>query len=109
MSDISVVPDALRSYGAAMGSVSAAVASTGAFDTAGNLAAMTPVFGLIGQDFLAAFAVAQANHAQNYADLATLFGHHARLAHQSAAGYESTDGQTRHRLGSINAALGDLA
>ncbi|NUS42156.1 MAG: hypothetical protein HOQ24_00430, partial [Mycobacteriaceae bacterium] len=54
MGNIEVSPEALRAYGASAGAISTELAATGGFDLAANLAAMVPVFGLIGQDFLAA-------------------------------------------------------
>jgi hypothetical protein len=88
---VSVSPNALRRYGETAGAIASEVSSAGAFDLAGNLAAMTASFGLIGQDFLAMFAPAQADHAANYAALASVFAARARHAAANAACYESTD------------------
>lgn len=96
-----VSPSELRAYGAKAGAISAQLAATGAFDLAGNVAAMVPVFGVIGQDFLAAFGVAQASHAAEYAKVAETFGSRAALAQSSADGYEETDNQHAESIRNI--------
>lgn len=99
--NMQVSPAALRTYGAAAEGISTTLAASGAFDLAGNVAAMTPVFGLVGQDFLAAFAVAQANHAKAYGDVASAFGGRAQLARHSADAYEDIDNKHADALRAI--------
>jgi hypothetical protein len=105
---VSVSPNALRQYGNTANAIAAELGSAGAFDLAGNLAAMTPVFGLIGQDFLAAFAVAQANHAKNFADVTSVFAQRAQHAHATAASYEDTDRTHAAALGAAGEGLAGL-
>jgi hypothetical protein len=96
-----VSPAALRAYGRTAEEISAQLAASGAFDLAKNVAALVPVFGLIGQDFLAGFTVAQASHAKAYGDVAAAFGNRARLAHTSADTYERSDNEHADALRAI--------
>lgn len=109
MSNVEVTPDALRAYGNTAAGISAELAGAGSFDLAANIAAMVPVFGLIGQDFLAAFGVAQANHAANITDLATNFGNRAQMAHHSAQAYENHDASLSKALKAVNTQIGGQA
>jgi hypothetical protein len=61
---------AVTALGATHKGVAAQIAAAGNFDAAGNVEAMTPVFGIIGADYLAMFALAQILHAQDINDLA---------------------------------------
>lgn len=102
MSDgIRVTPAALRDYAGTAGGISSALSVVGAVDAARNLAIMAPVFGLIGEDFLAAFAVAQANHIKGITDLAAYFGAHATNATSNAKAYERVDRDHASALNSI--------
>ncbi|MFI9506344.1 type VII secretion target [Nocardia sp. NPDC052566] len=91
MSELVAAPDAIRAYGDAAVAMATGVAAAGAFDQTATMAAAAPVFGLIGQDFLFAFAVAQGNHAASVLELANVYAATALTAHQSAGTYESTD------------------
>ncbi|MEV4124622.1 type VII secretion target [Nocardia sp. NPDC049707] len=91
MSDIAAVPDAIRAYGDAAATMAANVATAGAVNQAATMAAAIPVFGLIGQDFLGAFAVAQGNHLQSVGELAYVHAMTAVSLHEGAATYQTTD------------------
>lgn len=93
--------DGIRSYGNTAAEVAARIAGAAGFDLAENVAALTPVFGAVGAEFLAAFAVAQANHAQSVAALAGNFTATAAAAHATAAGYEVVDRTTAGTVGSV--------
>jgi hypothetical protein len=91
MSDIVVAPDTFRKYGEVANEMAARTASVGAVDQAAIIAAALPVFGLIGQDFLAAFAGAQANHFAGVAQLAEVHAATAATAHAGANAYQAAE------------------
>ncbi|WP_348537884.1 type VII secretion target [Nocardia brasiliensis] len=78
------------------------VATAGAVDQAATIATVVPVFGLIGQEFLAAFAFAQANHLSSVAELAAVHAGTALTAHQAASTYEVTDSASGAAIGSVS-------
>lgn len=106
MSDLVANASAIRGYGAAAAQMATGVATAGAFDQAATMAAVTPVFGLIGQDFLFAFAGAQANHASSVFELANVHAATAMAAFQGAAEYEASEAVSG---GEFNAAASELA
>src|SRR5439155_13283601 len=65
MTDFSAETDAMRAFAATHESVAADIAGAGNMDTVSHVAAMTPVFGIIGADYLAMFAAAQVLHCQD--------------------------------------------
>lgn len=83
--------DGLHEYGNTAAAVAERILGAGSFDLAANIAALTPVFGAIGADFLAAYAVAQANHAKSVAELGGHFVATAVSSRATAAGYRSVD------------------
>ncbi|NKY54957.1 type VII secretion target [Nocardia flavorosea] len=91
MYDLQAAPDAIHAYGDSEAITAAEVATAGATNQAALIAAAVPVFGLIGQDFLAAFAVAQANNLLSVNEIAAVHAATAVAAHQSAATYEATE------------------
>ncbi|KAF0848250.1 MULTISPECIES: type VII secretion target [Nocardia] len=101
MSHFEVVPDALRAYGSASAAMASGVASAAAVDQAATVAAVVPVFGLIGQELLASYAFAQANHLSSVAELAAVHAGTALTAHQGAATYEGVDGASGMDIGSV--------
>jgi len=82
--------------------MAAGVASAGAVDQAATIGTVVPVFGLIGQEFLASFAFAQANHLSSVAELAAVHAGTALTAHQAASTYESVDGESSAAIGSVS-------
>lgn len=102
MSLISVTSEAIRGYGDASATMAADIVVAGATNQAATLAAAVPVFGLIGQDFLAAFAVAQANNLSSVAELAYVHGMTAVAAHESAALYDTTEAAAVTDFGTIS-------
>ncbi|MEV0252252.1 hypothetical protein AB0H76_37090 [Nocardia sp. NPDC050712] len=91
MSDLVASPEAIRGYAAASVAMATSVATAGAFDQTATMAAAAPVFGLIGQDFLFAFGVAQANHASSTMELAAVHAATAAAATAGAAAYDATE------------------
>ncbi|MBF6133822.1 hypothetical protein IU501_12520 [Nocardia otitidiscaviarum] len=91
MSNLIATPDAIRGYGDASAAMAGAVLGAASTDQAATIAAIVPVFGLIGQDFLAAFAYAQANHFSSAAELAAVHAGTAVAAYEAAGTYEAVD------------------
>ncbi|KAF0848282.1 hypothetical protein [Nocardia caishijiensis] len=71
----------ISNYGATNAAMATQVAAAGAADAGASMAAAVPIFGLIGQDFLAAFAVAQGNNLASVTEIAAV---HAGTALVSA-------------------------
>lgn len=92
----------MRAFATTHQGVAADIAGAGSFDTAAHVAALTPVFGLIGADYLAMFAGAQALYARNIGNLANRVGTIARAAHTSAATFDGTDGSFAGRIGALS-------
>ena len=105
MSDLTVVPDAIRGYGDVCATMATGVATAGSVDQAATIAAVVPVFGLIGQDFLAAFAYAQGNHLFSVGQLAAVHAASSANSFASAATYEATDGASGAGITSVATAL----
>lgn len=96
-----VVPDGIRDYGNTAAQAAEQIGSAGAIDLAANLTALAPVLGPIGADFLASYAIAQANHAKQVGALANHYAQTAVVAHSTAESYDSTDGATSADLGAV--------
>lgn len=101
MNDLSVQTEALRALATTHEGVAAEISSAGNFDTAAHVAALTPVFGLIGADYLAMFAGAQVRYARNISDLSHRVGAIASAANTSAATYDGTDESFASRIDTL--------
>ncbi|ATL68574.1 type VII secretion target [Nocardia terpenica] len=106
MSDLSVETDAVRAFAATHEGVAADIAGAGNFDTVTHVAAMTPVFGIIGADYLAMFAAAQLLHAKDINDLSAKCDHLGKAAFGSAAVFDDTDQSSAGTLGNIGTQIG---
>ncbi|WP_419220785.1 hypothetical protein [Gordonia sp. CPCC 206044] len=62
-----------------------------AIDTGATIAALVPAFGLIGQDFVAATIVAQANHVRGVGELAAVHAATAAAAVAGLTGFTAQD------------------
>ncbi|WP_433711628.1 hypothetical protein ACQP2U_36100 [Nocardia sp. CA-084685] len=102
MNKIVATTDAIRRYGDASAALATDVALAGATNQVATMAAAIPVFGLIGQDFLATFAVAQANNLTSVAELAHVHGMSAVAAYESAALYDGTEAVASADFGQIS-------
>ncbi|MBU3064917.1 hypothetical protein KO481_25725 [Nocardia sp. NEAU-G5] len=91
MNEVVVIPGAFRAHGDLNATQAGLVTTAGTVDQVAAIQAATAVFGPIAADFLAAFAVAQANHARAVAELAQVHTATAAAAQAAAANYESTD------------------
>jgi len=91
---IRVVPDGIRAYGTTNIHAAEQVAQAGAFDLQANITALSPAMGLIGGEFLGAFAAAQSEHTRAVGQLALAYASNGVAAHEAAAGYEGVDAGT---------------
>lgn len=106
LNGFSAVPDEIRAYGDVAAGAAAHIAATEGLEVAANVAALAPVFGVIGADFLATYAATQATHAGSVAALANVFAGAGTVAHAIAAAYEQADHATASALGTARTALG---
>ncbi|WP_067695649.1 type VII secretion target [Nocardia jejuensis] len=81
----------IAAYGTEHAGIATQIAGAAAADTVSALAQAVPVFGLIGQDFLLAFAVAQGNYLASSAEVAAVHGQTAVSAMSAVGVYEGTD------------------
>ncbi|MFZ2174769.1 MAG: type VII secretion target [Rhodococcus sp. (in: high G+C Gram-positive bacteria)] len=109
MSDVFVVTDGIRSYGATAAQAAEQITSAAAIDLAANIAALAPVLGPIGADFLASFAAAQLTHARSVAELAVHYAETSAAAHATADSYDSTDHASASAVAWTSGQLGGLA
>ncbi|MGJ0120367.1 type VII secretion target [Williamsia sp. MIQD14] len=105
MTDFVADPNAIRGYGAASSAIGGVIDSASAMDLAANVAVMVPVFGLIGQDFLASFGMSQFANAVSTASLVAVHQGTAVSAVSTAAKYEGADGDTSAALNSAASSL----
>ena len=83
MSSVMMVGEAVEGLAATSATMGTALATAGGVNAAANTAAMVAVFGLIGQEFVVAFATAQAAHLAAVGGLAAV---HAGTAASMLAG-----------------------
>ncbi|MEU1985378.1 type VII secretion target [Nocardia sp. NPDC019395] len=102
MNHVHAFPEAIRQYGNASAAMATGVAAAAEVDQVATIAAATPVFGLIGQEMLIAFAYAQANHLASVAELAGVHAGTALTAYQAAASYEGADAGSAANIGTVN-------
>ncbi|TQF65993.1 hypothetical protein FK531_19165 [Rhodococcus spelaei] len=91
MTQISAVTDGIRAYGVTAETMSAQVRAAAVGAAASGPALLGPVFGLIGGDFLAAFATAHGGHAAALHNLADTLGSMSETAVASARAYDTAD------------------
>ncbi|MEU5840560.1 type VII secretion target [Rhodococcus sp. NPDC047139] len=95
---IRVVPDGIRAFGATNLRAAEHVAQAGALDLQANISALSPALGVIGGEFLAAFAAAQSEHTHAVARLSAAYASNGAAALEAAAGYETADTGTASAL-----------
>ncbi|MCU1643413.1 MAG: hypothetical protein JWN03_3688 [Nocardia sp.] len=81
----------IMGYGTTHAGIAAQVAGAAAADSISALASAVPMFGLIGQDFLLAFAGAQGNYMSSAAEIAAVHGETAISAFSAVGTYSGTD------------------
>jgi hypothetical protein len=105
MSDLSVDTDAVRAFATTNAGVAGDIAGAGNFDAVANVAALTPVFGLIGVDYLVAFAAAQVLQAR---DINELSGKYAELSNKvftAAGAYDGNEGSSAGLMNQIGGTI----
>ncbi|MET8799061.1 type VII secretion target [Nocardia sp. NPDC004568] len=105
MSNLSVATEALRAFGITNSGIGTEIAAAGNIDAVANVAALTPVFGLIGADYLAMFAAAQVLQARDINDLSAKYQKLSEAAFTSAFAYDATDDGTAGVLGAAGGGL----
>ncbi|MEU1980423.1 type VII secretion target [Nocardia sp. NPDC019395] len=105
MSITSVETDALRVFGNTNAGIGTEIAGVANIDALKNIAALTPVFGLIGADYLAMFAAAQVLQARDINDLSAKYQQLSQAAFSSALNYDTTDDGNAGALGAVGGAL----
>ncbi len=105
MRDFKALPQVVRAYGDFSAVTAAQVAAAGTVDQAAQIAAAVPVFGLIGQDFLAAFAVAQGNHLQSVGELAYVHAATSAAVFAGTVAYEAGDVASGSKINAIGTLL----
>ncbi|MFI5775922.1 type VII secretion target [Nocardia sp. NPDC051570] len=106
MSDLSMEPGAVQAFGATQEGVAADIAGAANMDATKNVAAMTPVFGVIGADYLAMFAAAQVLHCKDVNDLSAKVDHLGKAAFGTVAMFTGTDGSSSAELGGLGNQMG---
>lgn len=101
MDQVTAETDAIRAYGAASAAIGDVITAASGLNLAANVTAMVPVFGLIGQDFLASFGLAQFNNAVSSATLAAVHQGTALSSFAAASNYEGVDADTRTSLNNV--------
>lgn len=96
---VRVVPDGVRAFGSTSLRAAEEVASAGAMDLQANVSSLSPAMGLIGADFVAAFAVTQGAHTRTVAQLAYVYASGGAAAHDAATRYEALDAAVAAGLG----------
>ncbi|MEU4342645.1 hypothetical protein AB0H00_15475 [Nocardia sp. NPDC023852] len=101
MTELVVASDAIRRYGDASAMMAVETAAAGAANQAATMAAAIPVFGLIGQDFLAAFAFAQANNLMSVVELAAVHAGSAMTSYEGAGLHDLTEAASVTEFGAV--------
>lgn len=81
----------ILAYATEKAGIATQVAGTAAADVGTALAQAVPTFGLIGQQFLAAFAVAQGNFLMSSAEIAAVHADTATTAYAAVGAYGSNE------------------
>ncbi|MFJ1456114.1 type VII secretion target [Nocardia wallacei] len=104
--DLSVETDAVRAFAATHEGVAGQIAAAGNMDAVSHVAAMTPVFGVIGADYLAMFAAAQVLHCKDVNELSDKCNHLGQSAFGTAAIFDDTDSAWSSTLGALGNQIG---
>lgn len=106
MADLTADDGAIRAFGTTHQTVATEVAGAAGMDATEQVAAMTPVFGLIGADYLAMFAAAQVLHCSDVNKLSSECHHLGQSAFGTVAVFSDTDGSAASALGAIGNGIG---
>ncbi|GAB11912.1 hypothetical protein GOARA_091_00300 [Gordonia araii NBRC 100433] len=89
--NLTAVPEAITAFGEVEALVSSQLITAGAVNIAAVTAMMTPVFGLLGAEHLAATIMAMTTNTFEVGQLAAVHAGHAVAAFGSAANYTAAD------------------
>ncbi|WP_024795850.1 type VII secretion target [Tomitella biformata] len=81
----------IRQFASQLGSAGGDVATVGGMDVAASVAALGPVFGLIGADFVTVFGAAQTSHAASIGKLAAVLTASGDTANAIATVYDGNE------------------
>ncbi|WP_228803789.1 ESX-1 secretion-associated protein [Nocardia higoensis] len=98
MSEFSVDPTAVRQFATEHATIAGQITAAADMDLIGQVSALTPVFGLIGADYLASFAAAQVLQAKDIHDLAGKYNDLSWKAFSAASLFEETDGENAAQM-----------
>lgn len=98
MAEVAVVSAGLQAYSGTAISMAAQIGSAAAATAGCGPAVLTPVFGIIGTEFLAAFTGAHTAHSAAIARLAEVVGNLGVAVSSSALTYDATDTRTASSL-----------
>lgn len=99
--NVSVDVDAVHRYATTTSSMARELETAGAGTAAAGPALLGPAFGLIGGDFVAAFAQAHSSHVSRIDGLAAVLHAMSAAATASADGYVGTDAESAGSLRSV--------
>ncbi|WP_024802384.1 hypothetical protein [Nocardia sp. BMG51109] len=105
MHKISVDTEGVAAYGATAGGLSGEMAMAAARAAGADPLLLGPIFGLIGGDFVAAYAAAHAGHVAGIGELSAVLGSMGAAAAGTAAAHAETD---LGNAAAVRATEGDL-
>ncbi|AHH19346.1 hypothetical protein NONO_c45620 [Nocardia nova SH22a] len=104
--DLTAEGGAIHAFGTAQKGIATEIAGAADMDTTSHVAAMTPVFGLIGADYLAMFAAAQVLHCNDVNDLSAKCNHLGESAFGTMALMSDSEDAATSALGAIGNGIG---
>lgn len=98
MVNISADAEGIAAYGASAGVMASELAAAGAGASGAAPAILGPIFGLVGGDFLAAYAATHAGHLATIGQLSAVLGTMSGAAGVAAVSYAEADTSTATAL-----------
>lgn len=95
----------IRQFARQLDTAGGEVSAAGGMDVAHSVAALGPVFGLIGADFVTVFGAAQTSHASSIGKLAAVLTASGDTAHAIANVYDGNEAQHIVELGNAAGAM----
>ncbi|MET8654374.1 MULTISPECIES: type VII secretion target [Nocardia] len=99
MAEFSADTDGLRLFATENAGIASELAGAASFDTVAQVSAMTPVFGLIGADYLLSFAAAQVLQARDINELSAKYQGLSSKAFSAALRFDGQDTEHAADLG----------
>ncbi|MBL1076693.1 ESX-1 secretion-associated protein [Nocardia sp. 2] len=99
--NFSLEGDEVRAAATTINGLAVDISGAGNGDVAKNVASMTPVFGVIGADFLASFAVAELLHNKDVNALASKFTALSETANNTVTAVETEDTDQAAQIGAL--------